>query len=64
LERRDAGAVKKADRNEQFRPFLYNSVIENSENKLKQLISSSNRRTDDKPLTIGMLSKSLFAYLL
>jgi hypothetical protein len=64
LERRDAGAVKKADRNEQFRSFLYNSVIEHPENKLKELISSTNRRTDDKPLTIDMLSKSLFACLL
>jgi hypothetical protein len=60
LERRDAGAVKKADRSEQFRSFLYSSVIEHSENKLKELISSTNRRTDEKPLTIDMLSRSIF----
>jgi hypothetical protein len=64
LERRDAGVVKKADRSEQFRSFLYNSVIEHTENKLKGLISSSNRSTDEKPLTIDMLSKSLFACFL
>jgi len=64
LERRDVGAVKKADRSEQFRSFLYNSVIEHPDNKLKELISASNRRTDEKPLTIDMLSKSLFACFL
>jgi hypothetical protein len=64
LERRDAGAVKKADRSEQFRSFLYNSVIEHAGNKLSRLISASNRSTDEKPLTIDMLSKSLFACFL
>jgi len=64
LDRRDKGGVKKGDRSEQFRSFLYNSVIENSENKLKDLISASNRRSDDKPLTIDMLTKSLFACFL
>jgi hypothetical protein len=64
LERRDSGTVKKADRSEQFRSFLYNSVIEDAGNKLKEMISSSNRRTDDKPLTIDMLTKSLFACFL
>jgi hypothetical protein len=43
---------------------LYNSVIEDAGNKLKEMISSSNRRTDDKPLTIDMLTKSLFACFL
>jgi hypothetical protein len=64
LERRDAGAVKKADRAEQFRSFLYNSVIEHPDNRLKGLISSSNRSTDEKPLTIDILSKSIFACFL
>ena len=64
LERRDAGAVKRADRAEQFRSFLYNSVIEHDDNKLKKLISASNRRTDEMPLTIDMLTKSLFACFL
>lgn len=64
LERRDAGAVKKRDRSKEFRSFLYNSVIEHPDNKLKALISASNRSTDEKPLTIDMLSKSLFACFL
>ena len=64
LERRDAGVVTRGDRAAQFRSFLYNSVIEHADNKLKTLISSSNRSTDEKPLTIDMLSKSLFACFL
>lgn len=64
LERRDAGIVKKGERSQQFRSFLYNSVIEHADNKLKGLISASNRSTDDKPLTIDMLNKSLFACFL
>ncbi len=64
LDRRDKGTVKRGDRAEQFRSFLYNSVIEDENNKLKDLISASNRRSDDKPLTIDMLSKSLFSCFL
>jgi hypothetical protein len=64
LDRRDKGSVKRGDRAEQFRSFLYNSVIENEDNKLKALISASNRRSDDKPLTIDMLTKSLFSCFL
>jgi hypothetical protein len=64
LERRDAGVVTRGDRAAQFRSFLYSSVIEHADNKLKGLISASNRSTDEKPLTIDMLSKSLFACFL
>lgn len=64
LNRRDKGALKKADLSAQFRSFLYNSVIEHADNKLKGLISASNRSTDEKPITIDMLSKSLFACFL
>ena len=39
-------------------------MIENESNKLKDLISSTNRRSDDKPLTIDMLTKSLFSCFL
>jgi hypothetical protein len=39
-------------------------VIEHPSNKLKELISASNRSTDEKPLTIDMLGKSLFACFL
>lgn len=59
LERRDSGLAKKADRNEQFRSYLYNSVLQDNKNKLSKYISASNRSTDEKPITIDMLSKSL-----
>lgn len=61
LVRRDAGMTKKADRTEQFRSYLYNSVIEHADNKTSPYISASNKSTNEKPLTIDMLSKSIFA---
>lgn len=61
LARRDAGVTKKADRNAQFRSYLYNSVIEHADNKASKYISASNKSTNEKPLTIDMLSKSIFA---
>lgn len=61
LDRRDAGMTKKADRNNQFRSYLYNSVIEHEENKAVQLISATNKSTKDKPLSIDMLTKSIFS---
>jgi hypothetical protein len=61
LVRRDAGMTKKADRTEQFRSYLYSSVIEHTDNKTSKWISASNKSTNEKPLTIDMLSKSIFA---
>ncbi len=60
LGRRDTGMTKKADRMEQFRSYLYNSVIDHESNKASKWISASNKRTNEKPLTIDMLSKSIF----
>jgi hypothetical protein len=64
LEHKDAGTVKKGERAEQFRSFLYHSIIENSDNKLKKYVSASNRSSAETPLTIDTLSKSLFACFL
>ena len=61
IARRDAGTTKKADRSEQFRSYLYNSVIEHADNETSKWISASNKSTNEKPLTIDMLSKSIFA---
>jgi hypothetical protein len=58
---RDAGMVNKAGRNAKFRSYLYNSVIESPDNKARKLISAGNKSTNDKPLTIDMLGKSIFA---
>jgi hypothetical protein len=60
LARRDTG-MKKSDRTEQFRSYLYNSVIEHADNKMSKYISSGNRGSDEKPITMDMLSKSIFA---
>ena len=50
-----------AERNERFRSYLYNSVLEDEGNRAALLVSKSNRSTDEKPLTIDMLSKSIFS---
>jgi hypothetical protein len=50
-----------AERNERFRSYLYNSVLEDDNNHAAQFVSKSNRSTDEKPLTIDMLSKSIFS---
>ena len=50
--------------NKRFRSFLYNSVLDEEVNKLARLVSKSNRSTDEFPLTIDMLSKSLLSNFL
>jgi hypothetical protein len=57
-------ALTKAERNRRFRSYLYNSVLQHSENALTRLVATGNRGSDDKPLTMDMLSKSLFACFL
>jgi hypothetical protein len=57
-------ALTKADRNKRFRSYLYNSVLQHKDNKAAAFVSTGNRSTDEKPITIDMLSKSLFACFL
>jgi hypothetical protein len=57
-------ALTKADRNKRFRLYLYNSVLQHADNKAARFVSTGNRSTDEKPITIDMLSKSLFACFL
>ncbi len=57
-------ALTKAERNKRFRSYLYNSVLEHKDNALARYVSTGNRSTDDKPLTVDMLNKSLFACFL
>lgn len=64
LERDTERALTRADRNRRFRSFLYNSVLETEDCKIAQFVSNSNRSTDEKPITIDMLSKSLFGCFL
>jgi len=64
LDRDPAQALTKADRNARFRSYLYNSVLSHQDNKLARLVSTGNRSTDEKPLTIDMLGKSIFSCFL
>ncbi len=57
-------ATTRGERNRKFRSYLYNSVLKNKDNQIAQFVSASNRSTDNKPLTIDMLSKSIFACFL
>ena len=60
LERVRDVEMTRADRNKRFRSYLYNSILEDSENKLRDLISTGNRGSNTQPLTVDMLSKSIF----
>lgn len=64
LEKVKAAELTRADRNKRFRSYLFNSILEDTENKMKPLISTSNRSSNTQPLTVDMLSKSLFACFL
>lgn len=63
LEQKDV-SLTRAERNKRFRSYLYNSILEDESNKLKLLISTSNRSSNEQPITIDMLSKSIFACFL
>jgi hypothetical protein len=56
--------LTRAQRNKRFRSYLYNSILEDEDNKAKPLVSTGNRSSNTQPLTVDMLSKSLFASFL
>jgi hypothetical protein len=56
--------LTRADRNKRFRSYLYNSILKHEDNTFARFVSIGNRSTDEKPITIDMLSKSLFACFL
>jgi len=57
-------AVTRGEINEKFRSYLYKSILENDENKWKPYVSISNRSSKEQPITLDMLSKSIFANFL
>ncbi|MBE0669051.1 MAG: HNH endonuclease [Anaerolineales bacterium] len=63
LEQKDA-SLTRAERNRRFRSYLYNSILEDESNMIKGLISVSNRSSNEQPITIDMLSKSIFSCFL
>jgi hypothetical protein len=56
--------LTRADRAKRFRSYLYNAVLLDPDNHLSKYVSSGNRSSDEKPLTIDMLSKSMFTCFL
>ena len=57
-------ASQRGDVNNRFRSFLYNSILQNEENRLARLVSATNYPTDEKPITMNSLTNSLFANFL
>jgi len=57
-------AITRGEINEKFRSYLYKSILENNENKWKSLVSISNRSSKEQPITLDMLTKSIFANFL
>ena len=47
--------------NKRFQSFIYDSILDENSNNLVRLVSKSNRSTAEYPLTIDMLSKSIFS---
>lgn len=63
LEQKDP-TLTRGERNKRFRSYLYNSILEDPDNHLTKLVSTGNRSSNETPLTVDMLSKSLFANFL
>src|SRR5438132_13228673 len=64
LAHQGAGKEGVGEINRRFRSYLYSSVLESHDNAMSQYVSASNRSSMEKPLTIDMLSKSLFSCFL
>lgn len=63
LEQKDP-TLTQGERNKRFRSYLYNSILEERENRLGKLVSAGNRSSNETPLTVDMISKSFFANFL
>lgn len=62
LQNRDS--LEKPEVNKRFKSFLWNSVLDEKSNKASKLISKSNRGSSEQPLTMDMISKSIFSCFL
>jgi hypothetical protein len=56
--------LTKAELNRRFRAHLYRSVLSDTRNTLDKFVSRANRGTDEQPITMDMLEKSIFAHFL
>lgn len=59
---RENSQLSGAERNERFRSYLYNSILQEPSNRLADFVSSANRSKAETPLTLDTLKKSLFAH--
>ncbi len=61
---KNAEELTTAQANKRFYSFLYNMVLDKEANKMAKLVSKSNRSSTESPLTVDMLTKSLFSNFL
>lgn len=52
-------ASSKGDISKQLKSYLYSSVLESADNRMKPYITKTNRSTAEQPITIDLLSKSI-----
>jgi hypothetical protein len=64
LEADTSQALTRGERNERFRSYLFNSVLQTDDNRLTNFISKGNRSSDEKPLTMDQVRKSIFSNFL
>ena len=61
---REKDNLTRGDVNNRFRSFLYNSVLEDEDNRLNRFVSATSYPTDEHPITMNSLTNSLFANFL
>ncbi len=61
LRKRDPNEATTASLNKRLRSFLYNSVLDDADNKLRPFVSVENRSNARTPLTMDQLDKSLLS---
>ena len=64
LEKASKQTITMAERNKRFKSFLYQSIKDDQNNRIATLVSVGNKSTDKCPLTVDMLSKSIFTHFL
>lgn len=61
---RSSEQLNNAEVNKRFTSFIYDSILDESTNKIVRLVSKGNRSSSEYPITLDMLSKSLFTNFL
>jgi hypothetical protein len=61
LQDRPGSALGSGEVTKRFRSYLYNSILQDERNRAARLVSKTNRGTGAAPLTIDMLTRSIFA---